>query len=152
MLERQFSKSLSHEFHEPQVHGSLQARGESLWFSPRIVVGQQRSLKLGQALWDRYAYGRLFGSTRIEGKRASTRLLYACLCIVLPLLLVARVAVHVLRKNKCAAEFARALPALALMASVWTWGEFAGYVTGRPAPWLSPRKAPMARRSEAPSP
>ena len=125
------------EFHEPVVHGTLKARGETLWLSPRIVVRQQRSLSWGSALWDRYAFGRLFASTRPEAAAPMGRALYAALAIALPPFIVARVATDVLRKRRHFRELARALPALILVTSAWAWGEFAGYVTGRPVDSLS---------------
>jgi hypothetical protein len=146
------------EFHEPIVHGALRARGETLWFSPRVVVQQQRSLRLGEAIRDRYIFGRLFGSGRItrgqgagskaqgtmsrEQKTGSAllrRLIYMGGAALLPLLLVGRIAGQVLRKRRCGAAFVRGLPTLVLLNTAWGWGEFVGYVTGRPDASLTPQ-------------
>jgi hypothetical protein len=127
------------EFHEPVVHGALQARGETLWLSPHIVVHQQRSLRIGDALRDRYAFGRLFGSGRVSSISPLQRLIHIGSAILLPLLLVGRIAAHIFRKRCCMIEFVRALPALVLLNTIWAWGELVGYLTGRPEDSLTPR-------------
>ena len=133
------------EFHEPVVHARLQARGESLWLDPRVVVYQQRSLDLSRALKDRYAFGRLFASTRAVDFSAMQRLLYCLLSVLLPAVLVGRVALHVISKRRCIGEFIRSLPYLILISTVWACGEFLGYVTGRAETSLTP-KAQRAER------
>jgi hypothetical protein len=124
--------SWTEEFHENVIHGALQARGESLWLSPRILVKQKRNISLAGAIRDRYAFGRLFGSTRVEGAPASLRLKLSVTSLLLPPLLVARIAAHILRTRRYAGAFLRSLPAILLISSVWAWGEFMGYVTARP--------------------
>lgn len=132
------------EFHEPTVHGALRAIGESLWLEPQIVVYQQRNLNLRAAIRDRYAFGRLFASTRFVDLSVPQRLFYSLLSLSLPVVLVARVASHIFRKRRCVGEFVRALPYLILISTVWAAGEFLGYLTGRAEESLSPR----SRRSE----
>ncbi len=136
------------EFHEPTVHGALQARGASLWLSPRIVVRQQRSLRSRDAVWDRYAFGRLFASTRVSATPLRTRLLYAACSFMLPPLLIGRIAVNTVRKGRYVREFVRAVPALMLVTSAWTWGEFVGYLTGKPEITLMPRARRAATRTQ----
>lgn len=132
------------EFHEPTVHGALRARGESLWIEPQIVVYQQRNLNLRAAIRDRYAFGRLFASTRFVDLALAQRLVYSLLALSLPVVLVGRVTGHIFRKRRCAGEFVSALPYLILISTVWAAGEFLGYLTGRAEESLSPR----SRRSE----
>jgi hypothetical protein len=72
--------------------------------------------------------------------------------VVLPAILIGRVARHVLAKRRAMDEFLRALPFIILADLVWAWGEFAGYLTGQPAalrPGGSgvPRPAPSASDS-----
>ena len=127
------------EFHENLIHAALRARGQSLWLSPRIVVRQRRQMTLRNAIRDRYAFGRLFGSTRVEGMSLAGRLKFMVLCLVLPALLLLRVASHLLRTRRYVAASLRALPALVLISIVWAWGEFVGYITMRPDRSLSAR-------------
>ncbi len=128
----------SDEFHETSVHRALQAQGESLWLSPRIIVHQQRSLPFGAAVRDRYAFGRLFASVRVSAITWRRRALYVGSSFLLPPLLLGRVASNVLRKRRHVGEFIRSLPALMLMTTIWAWGEFVGYLTGRPGKALMP--------------
>src|SRR5262249_16211049 len=125
------------EFHENVVHGALAAKGRSLWLSPRIVVRQKRHVSLGGALRDRYIFGRLFGSTRVEGVSVLARLKFSILRGLLPALLLAGVASHILRTRRYVTEWVKALPALFLISTVWACGEFVGYVTARPDASLS---------------
>jgi len=127
------------EFHENVVHLALTERGQSLWLSPRILVRQKRPITLGAALRDRYAFGRLFGSTRVEYAGAGARLKMMAVSLLLPALLVARVASHIVRTRRYAGAFLRALPALVLISTVWAWGEFIGYATARPDKSLAVR-------------
>lgn len=130
------------EFHGSGVHGALQARGGKLWLSPNIVVQQRRSLEIEHALWDRYAFGRLLGSTRVAEAPLGRRLLYTALSPALPILLLVRHARCILRKKRHRKEFFMALPAILLLATAWAFGEFIGYMTGRPGPRLEPQPDP----------
>mgnify|MGYP001821258767 CR=1 FL=1 len=127
------------EFHEPTVHSALGERGGKLLLSPSIVVHQRRQLKIGHALWDRYAFGRLFGSTRASSVSAGKRLVYALLAPALPVLLVVRLTRHIMNKKRHGKEFVLALPAIILLASAWAWGEFVGYLTGKSEASLMPQ-------------
>ena len=127
------------EFHEPSVHAALEQLGGSLWLSSNIRVHQRRNLTLGHALWDRYAFGRLFGSTRVAGLGLGKRLVYAALTPALPVLLVVRLTRHILNKRSQKKEFILALPAILLLASAWACGEFVGYLTGTSVAALQPR-------------
>jgi hypothetical protein len=137
------------EFHEPIVHGKLRARGDDLWFSPDMIVHQQRSMRLGQALRDRYAFGRLFGSGRGSAVSLPRRLLHAAICILLPLLLVERVAQHVFGRQRHVGAFVKSFPALILLNSAWAWGECLGYLTGRPEVSLTPVRSADPRPQES---
>jgi hypothetical protein len=132
------------EFHETSVNWTLQARGKVLWLSPKIIVRQQRSLTFRRAIRERYAFGRLFASTRVASTTPFRRLLYAVGAIPLPFLLTGRVMSHVFRKRRYIDEFFRALPLIGLMTTIWSWGELIGYLTGRPADL----RTPLKRRAE----
>ena len=127
------------EFHETTVHGALSAAGESLFLEPAIVVYQQRDLTLRAAIYDRYAFGRLFASTRFADLSLQKQLFYSVLALFVPVVLIGRIAGHVFRKRRCVGEFVRALPFLVLISTVWAAGESLGYLTGRAEESLSPR-------------
>ncbi len=127
------------EFHEPSVHAALQQQGEALWFAPNVVVDQQRTMRLGTALRDRYSFGRLFGSERAQLTSKWRRALYMIMTLLLPLLLVGRVAQHVFGKRRCRMAFLFVLPMLIILSAAWAWGELVGYVTARPGTSLTPQ-------------
>jgi len=83
------------EFHEPEVHHALQVQKHVLWFSPRMKVYQRRHLQLGEALKDRFDFGRLFGSGRAKDLSIILRLVYAIAALMLPPLTVGRIAQNV---------------------------------------------------------
>jgi hypothetical protein len=81
----------------------------------------------------------MFGSTRAEGMSATQRLKLMVLCALLPAVLLMRVTSHVVRTRRYTGAWLRAFPALVLISTVWSWGEFVGYVTARPDQSLSAR-------------
>jgi hypothetical protein len=120
------------EFHEPAVNGALLRGGGSLWRAPAAVVRQTRMLPLGDALRDRYEYGRLFASGRVRGASVLRRALFAVLAPALPAVVVARAALGSLRSGDGVASLVRVLPVLIAVACAWSWGELVGYLTGTP--------------------
>jgi predicted dehydrogenase len=125
------------EFHENIVHGALEGMGQTLWLTQDMVVLQQRKLRLGSALWDRYAFGRLFAATRVEHASLLRRMIFIASSVLIPFLQVWRVFNLIRLKGRWKGEFLRALPYLLLISSVWAWGEFLGYLTGRPEATLA---------------
>jgi glycosyltransferase involved in cell wall biosynthesis len=117
------------QFHENVVNDALRARGGSLMLDSSIVVREQRSLTWGAALRDRYAFGRLFGATRVTGAALGRRLGLAAAAIALPPLLVVRAAKNLLVRHRHVEQLARALPALLVLSSAWAFGEMLGYLT-----------------------
>lgn len=127
-----------HEFHEPEVHAALREQGGALLFAPDAFVFQQRNVSIRSAIEDRFAFGRLFGSRRVEGATLFRRLFYTCTSVILPLLLVGRAGGHVVRKRRYTGAFIRSLPFTLLFSTTWALGEFTGYLTGQAATMLTP--------------
>ena len=120
------------EFHENVVNEALRQRGRLLWFAPDVIVNEQRSLTLRAALRDRYAFGRLFASTRVDYSTTGRRIVLAAASCAMPPVLVLRVARTLLQRRKHRAQFVRSLPQLLLVTSAWMAGEMMGYLTARP--------------------
>ncbi len=121
------------DYHETLVHLALAKRGYHLWLTPRIVVWQARGkLNVGQALRERYVWGKSFAGTRVNGLPPTRRLFYAAFSFLLPFLMTCRLARGVLARGKHDGKFLKVLPLILLLTSVWGMGEFTGYVTGRP--------------------
>jgi hypothetical protein len=129
------------EFHENVVNERLQARGRSLWFAPDVIVREQRTLTLGAALRDRYAFGRLFASTRVADAPVSRRLFLTAASTVMPPVLLVRVARNLFSRGRHRWQFFRCMPQLVLMTAAWMGGEMAGYLTARPEKTLAARSA-----------
>lgn len=117
-------------FQEPAVNSALRERGEQIGLSPSIVLYQnRRNLRLGEALKERFVWGRSYAASRRK-RLGSKTLMYAALCPALPFMLLFRMAAGVFRKGRCTAEFVRASPFTFLLVTGWACGEFAGYTQG----------------------
>lgn len=118
-------------FHETAINSALAERFGALWLEPRSRVSMARHVTLGDALYERYAFGRLFGCTRLGFCPPWRRAYYVLLAPLLPAVLLLRMGSKALSSGPLAREFARALGPLTLMVLWWSWGEWLGYVTKR---------------------
>lgn len=118
-------------FHETVINGALAERFGPLWICPAAEVRVRRHVTFADAVYERYAFGRLFGATRIARDGPGRRLYYAALSPALPFLLMARMAAKAKQDAALMRLFVRSLPAIAVMVAAWSWGEWLGYVTGR---------------------
>jgi len=129
------------EFHENVVNERLRARGRSLWFAPDVIVREQRTLTLRAALRDRYAFGRLFASTRVADAPLSRRLFLAAASALMPPVLLLRVGRNLFTRGRHRGQLLRCLPQLVVVTSAWMGGEMVGYLTARPEKTLLGRSA-----------
>ena len=118
-------------FHETAINDALRQRFGVLWLSADAEVSMRRNVRFADAVYERYAFGRLFGCTRLEFASAARRLYYALFAPALPALLLGRMAGKALSSRRNAGPFIRALPALTTMVLAWSWGEWLGYLTRR---------------------
>ena len=118
-------------FHETAVNDALRQRFGELWMEPRASVTMARHVRLRDAVYERYAFGRLFGCTRLEFVSAPRRVYYLVFAPALPLLLMGRMANKALTSRELAVPFLRSLAPMALMVLAWSWGEWLGYLTRR---------------------
>ncbi|MEO8577901.1 MAG: hypothetical protein ABI556_14430 [Gemmatimonadales bacterium] len=118
-------------FHETVINGALSERFGPLWFCPRAEVQVKRDVTFGDAVYERYAFGRLFGATRIAHDGLGRRLYYAAVSPALPFLLMARMTGKARQDLGLMRQFIRSLPAILAMVAAWSWGEWLGYVTRR---------------------
>ena len=122
----------STSFEEPAVHNELRKRFGVLWLTSNSEVTMRRSVSFSEALRERYAFGRIFGHTRIAHVSTSRRWAYAGVAAALPVLLLGRMTLKAMRSAGLFASFVRGfLPVVALVLC-WSWGELLGYITGRP--------------------
>lgn len=118
-------------FHETVINGALGERFGPLWLCARAEVQVRRDVTFGDAVYERYAFGRLFGATRIAKEGIGRRLYYSAVSPALPLLLMARMTGKARADTALMRQFLRALPAILMLVAAWSWGEWLGYVTGR---------------------
>ncbi|MCC7355348.1 MAG: hypothetical protein IT330_16520 [Anaerolineae bacterium] len=120
------------KYNEVTVHWALARQGAVLWQRPQIVVRQDRGrLALPSLIVERFAWGRLFASRRVQEVAVATRVKYAVLSPLIPVILLARIAQKVFRSRRHRAKFLRSFPVLIVLALSWCLGEFVGYVSGR---------------------
>jgi hypothetical protein len=118
-------------FLEPEVHDQLRKRFGDLWLAPAAEVKVRRRVRFRDAVYERYAFGRLFGATRVRTLSLPRRLLHILLAPALPALLLGRLSAKALAGAETATRFIAALPALVVLVLAWSWGEGLGYLTGR---------------------
>jgi hypothetical protein len=127
-------------FHERRVHDALIAAGRTLALSRSIVVRQRRSgLTAGDALVERFVWGRSYAATRSDGWGTGRRLLYAACCTALPAVLVMRIVRILLARRRISAAVLRSLPWVCVLSAAWSLGELTGY--GWPRRQSVPRAA-----------
>jgi hypothetical protein len=119
-------------FHERLVHEALIAAGHTLALSPSIVVRQRRSgLTAGDALVERFVWGRSYAVTRAERWGTARRCLYGAGTIALPALLVGRIVRILITRRRLAPATLLSLPWVGLLSAAWSLGELAGYFSAR---------------------
>jgi len=118
-------------FLETEIHNALQQRFGPLEICPDAVVRVRRNVRFGDAVYERYAFGRLFGATRVSNASPVRRLYFALFAPALPVLLLGRLTAKAASNPEARGMFARALPSLVTMVAAWSWGEWLGYVTSR---------------------
>ena len=119
-------------FQQTEVNGALSERFGTLWMAPGSVVTMHRSVSARDAFYERYAFGRLFACERIGHVSTPQRWLYVALTPALPVVLLARMMAKAMRSPSRALAFVRALAPLVTMVLCWSWGEWLGYLSGRP--------------------
>ncbi len=141
--------SWSSGFHETNVHSELTKSFGRLWLNPAAVVRVKRNVTLRDAIYERYAFGRLFGATRIAKATATKRSAYAIASTALPVLLTARMVRKASSDYSIRRQFSKSLPATIAMVLAWSWGECIGYVTRSLPPSISTAPELPANPSES---
>ncbi len=119
-------------FHETSVNWELRRRGESVRLDPKMVVYQtRRTLRLFPGLRERYVWGRSFAGTRATEVGKGRRIVLAGLSFLLPAVLTWRIVSGAVRRRRNLRRLATAFPLIVLLETIWSLGEFSGYVLGR---------------------
>ena len=117
-------------FFEPFTHGELLRRGCRLYLTPALVVYNQKSHRIGQAVFQAYHLARSYAAKRVEHAGLATRIVFVVGSLSLPVLLTARILLRTLQKRRLVAELVRCFPYLLLLTTSWSYGELRGYSAG----------------------
>ena len=120
-------------FWEPAVHAELKRAGLQLLLVPSIVVSHRRSFGLGGFLRQRFQHGLRFGAWRAAGLSRPQRALYLGVSWGIPLVLLARIVLRVLRKGRHRSKLFVSLPILVPFLLAWALGEAIGCLRGATA-------------------
>lgn len=135
----EIAKAWSKGFVETEMHGLLGQKFGPLWLTPDAEVRVVRNVTFGDAVYERYAFGRLFGASRIAESPIKRRLFYVMASPALPFVLMSRMLAKARSDSALMKRFISALPELLTMVFAWSWGEALGYITKR-----RPRKVTTA--------
>jgi hypothetical protein len=117
-------------FHETVVNKALVSRGEKLALSPKIIVYQyRRNLKLWSTLKERYIWGRSYAITQSKLVGRIKSLVHGAVSLMLPGILLLRITLSVLKKDRSVGPFLKAFPLIAILTSAWSFGELTGYLS-----------------------
>lgn len=120
------------QYRETIVHGELVCRGHELRLTPHAVVWQARTgLAWGDALRERFVWGRSYAGSRFPDRSRVKRFVFAALTPGLPLLLSWRYFSGAWSRRQPRGRLLLAGAPLVLLSAVWALGEMVGYLTGR---------------------
>jgi hypothetical protein len=120
------------QYNEVVVHWALAKQSAVLWLRPQITVCEDRGvLNLNDLVRERFAWGRLFGSTRSKQMTGAQRFLYVVFSPFIPIVLIARMTKKIARNRRMWGWFLKTLPFTVALSVVWSLGELIGYVTGQ---------------------
>jgi hypothetical protein len=119
------------EFNVSLLNKALLRRGDTLRFSPQVVVRQNRNASLKRAARIAYDRGRAFASARLAASSDVQRIAHAMFLPGLPLLLLSRLVKNIYRNKKYYGIAFRALPLILILMLLWSWGEFLAQLVGK---------------------
>lgn len=117
-------------FVDTMVHDALRERVGPLRLVDEARVTMRRHVRLRDALRERYVFGRVFGSTRLETMGLKDKLVFRSAAGLLPVMIMRRMGTKAMTSTELRSQFVRALGPLSLMAVAWSAGEWLGYWTG----------------------
>lgn len=121
---------LNDGFWETTLHPWLGARGDQFLIDPAIAVRHKKNFGFLYYLSQRFHYSRYFAAQLFGEQSAMVRGLRSVGSVVLPPLLLYRIASCVMRKKRHVKELLLAMPYLLVFTSVWAVGEIVGHLLG----------------------
>lgn len=115
---------------EPLWHWQLVSQGAELCRDPSVVVTLRTHFTVAGFVRERFHYARSFAGQRLAGAPWPRRAAFAVAAVLLPPLLLARMAGQLLPKRRALGRLACSVPYLVLFACAWAAGECVGYAAG----------------------
>lgn len=117
-------------FWETTVHPILLEQDWKLFSSNHIRIFHCKKFSLGLFSSQRFIYSRYYAGLRFKRRQVAHRSIAAMASLILPGLLLARMARQISAKKRFYREFLWALPNLTLFVVIWAAGEMVGYIFG----------------------
>jgi GT2 family glycosyltransferase len=111
-------------------HARLRANGFRLYSDPAMLIYHRKSFSVTGFLAQRFHYGRAFAGMRVDGATVSRRAIFGMGTVLLPPVLIGRIASQVVSRRRHRLVFLRCLPLLSLFVVSWAAGECVGYLAG----------------------
>jgi glycosyltransferase involved in cell wall biosynthesis len=117
-------------FWETFIHQDMRRRGQQLWCTPSPVVTYCGGLSGWRFFRRRFLHGRYFAARRSREFTAGQRVIRACGSLVVPFVLLRRIATRVWRNGRHRAKLVMVIPMIAAFLVAWAAGEGTGYWQG----------------------
>lgn len=117
-------------FWETTVHPILARDGTKLFSSDLIRILHKKKFSFGLFARQRFIYSRYYAGRRFQKGQIDRRAIAFCLSVILPALLLLRIAKGILAKHRLRQELISALPNLGVFVVIWAAGEMVGYALG----------------------
>jgi hypothetical protein len=121
---------LAEGFWETTLHPRLLQRGGTFLLLPEVVIAHRKRSPFAYSLAQRFHYSRYYAGRRFARTERLRRAAFALGSILLPPLVVGRVARSVAERPAYRAALLRSFPALCCFSLAWWVGECAGYLFG----------------------
>ncbi|MGI9036145.1 MAG: glycosyltransferase [Pyrinomonadaceae bacterium] len=126
----QIKENYADGFFETFINEDLKRRGDKLFFTPLAIVFHRKNYEFEKVAAQFYHQARSFAARRVSNFSTSKKLLFILAAPLLPILLCARVMGRIIAKGQHFKELLTALPQLVILISIWSFGEFCGYLSG----------------------
>lgn len=112
------------------IHWDLARQGVRCLFDPDLVAFYQRENTISNFAKDYFRHGRFFAAVRSKRISGAARLWHLITIPVLPILLLFQRLVPGLQNKRHRKKFLLTLPLVAVFVTLWSLGEFTGYLLG----------------------
>lgn len=121
---------LTRGFWETTVHPELLRKGLIFYSTNRIVMYHSKRFSFGLFAHQRFLYSKYFSGIRFGREQYLLRIAASALSLLLPAVLLYRIAKKVWTKDRFKMQLISALPTLAVFVVIWSLGEMVGYLAG----------------------